>query len=60
MKRMAKFLVALAGAATQIVSLGILSGNAKGVATSLVSLLTAVAVFLVPNSTPLHQAGTST
>jgi hypothetical protein len=48
--RAAKFLTALAGAAAQAVSLGLVSGTARSWATVVIGVLTAGAVFLVPNA----------
>ncbi len=50
MKRAAKFFTALAGAAAQIVTLGVVSGDAQHWLTVAVSALTAIAVFMVPNT----------
>lgn len=47
--RIAKFLAALAGAAAQAVSLGLVDGDARSWMTVAIGLLTAVAVYLVPN-----------
>lgn len=47
--RIAKFLTALAGAAAQLVALGLVDGTTQGVLTVAISVLTAAAVFLVPN-----------
>jgi hypothetical protein len=47
--RMAKFLAALAGAATQAVSLGLVEGTARSWATVIIGVLTAGAVYLIPN-----------
>lgn len=49
--RVAKFLAALAGAAAQAIALGLATGTARGVLTVGISVLTAAAVFLVPNTT---------
>ena len=49
MKRIAKFLTALAGAGTQIVALGLVEGDAQHWVAVLVGLLTAAAVYAVPN-----------
>lgn len=49
--RIAKFLTALAGAAAQAVNLGLVSGDAQHWATILIGVLTAGAVFAVPNAT---------
>lgn len=48
----AKFLTALAGAAAQVVSLGLATGTARNALTVAISVLTAAAVFLVPNQPP--------
>lgn len=47
--RIAKFLTALAGAAAQLVALGLIDGQAENVASIAIGVLTATAVFLVPN-----------
>ena len=47
--RIAKFLTALAGAAAQAVTLGLISGTARSWATVVIGVLTAAAVYLVPN-----------
>lgn len=47
--RIAKFLTALAGAAAQAIALGLLDGTARNWITVLISVLTAAAVYLVPN-----------
>jgi len=47
--RVAKFLTALAGAGAQILALGLLTGPAQGWLTAAISVITAAAVFLVPN-----------
>lgn len=48
--RIAKFLTALAGAAAQAVTLGLISGTARSWATVVIGMLTAGAVYLVPNA----------
>lgn len=48
-RRIAKFLTALAGAAAQAVSLGLIDGDARSWATIIIGVLTAGAVYLVPN-----------
>lgn len=48
-QRIAKFLTALAGAAAQVVALGLLDDRAQAIASAAISVLTAAAVFLVPN-----------
>ena len=48
--RIAKFLTALAGAAAQAVSLGLVDGDARSWATVIIGILTAAAVYLVPNA----------
>lgn len=47
--RIAKFLTALAGAAAQAVSLGLVDGAAQNWLTVAIGVLTAAAVYLVPN-----------
>jgi hypothetical protein len=47
--RIAKFLTALAGAAAQLVALGLIDGPAENIAAVAIGVLTATAVFLVPN-----------
>ncbi len=47
--RIAKFLTALAGAAAQVISLGLVDGTTQNMLTVGISALTAVAVFVVPN-----------
>lgn len=47
--RIAKFLTALAGAAAQVIALGLVDGTAQSALTVAISVLTAAAVFLVPN-----------
>lgn len=49
MKRIAKFLTALAGAGTQLVVLGLVEGDAEHWVAVIVGVLTAAAVYLVPN-----------
>lgn len=49
--RVAKFLAALAGAAAQALSLGLVSGTTRGWLTVVIGVLTAAAVYLVPNQT---------
>ena len=51
-QRAAKFLVALAGAATQVITLGLVAGTAAQWTGLGVGLLTAAAVYLVPNQAP--------
>lgn len=48
-QRIAKFLTALAGAGAQVLALGLLDDKAQAVASAAIAVLTAVAVFLVPN-----------
>lgn len=47
--RIAKFLTALAGAGAQIIALGLADGTASKWLTVIISILTASAVYLVPN-----------
>lgn len=48
-RRIAKFLTAVAGAAAQLLALGLISGPAENVVSIAIGVLTALAVFLVPN-----------
>jgi len=48
-KRIAKFLTALAGAGAQLVNLGLIGGRAQNAVSVAIGVLTAAAVFLVPN-----------
>jgi hypothetical protein len=48
-RRIAKFLTALAGAGAQLLALGLIEGRAENVASIAIGILTAAAVFLVPN-----------
>jgi hypothetical protein len=48
-RRVAKFLTALAGAGAQVLALGLLDDRAQAVASAVIAVLTAAAVFLVPN-----------
>jgi hypothetical protein len=48
-KRIAKFLTALAGAGAQLVALGLLGEDVENWVSVGIGLLTAVAVFMVPN-----------
>lgn len=48
-RRIAKFLTALAGAGAQILSLGLVDGNARDWLSVSIGLATAAAVYLVPN-----------
>lgn len=50
--RIAKFLTALAGAGAQIIALGMVDGTAENVVSVTIGILTAAAVFLVPNQQP--------
>lgn len=50
MGRAAKFLTALAGAGAQIISQGLVDGTAAAWLGVLVGVLTAAAVYLVPNT----------
>lgn len=47
--RIAKFLAALAGAAAQAVNSGLIDGDARNWLTVVIAVLTAAAVYLVPN-----------
>lgn len=47
--RIAKFLTALAGAGAQLVALGLIDGAAENAVSVGIGVLTALAVFLVPN-----------
>lgn len=47
--RIAKFLTAMAGAAAQIVALGLLDAKAESMVAVGISIVTALAVFMVPN-----------
>lgn len=48
-KRIAKFLTALAGAAAQLVALGLLGEDIENWVSIGIGVVTALAVFLVPN-----------
>jgi hypothetical protein len=48
-QRIAKFLTALAGAGAQVLALGLLDDKAQAIASAGIAVLTAAAVFLVPN-----------
>ena len=48
--RTAKFLTALAGAAAQLLAAGLVAGDAAQGLTVAIGVLTAVAVYLVPNA----------
>jgi hypothetical protein len=48
-RRIAKFLTALAGAGAQILALGLLDDSAEKWVSVAIGVLTAAAVFLVPN-----------
>ena len=48
--RIAKFLTALAGAGAQIIALGLVDGTAERWLTVIISVLTAAAVYTVPNA----------
>lgn len=50
MQKVAKFLTALAGAGAQLVGFGLVSGDAQSYLSIGIGLLTAVAVYLVPNA----------
>jgi len=54
----AKFLTALAGALAQALTLGLVAGAARGWATVVVGVLTAAAVYLVPNQPATGPATT--
>jgi len=54
--RIAKFLTALAGAAAQAISLGLVDGDARNWVTVIIGVVTAAAVYLVPNQ-PVAEAG---
>lgn len=47
--RAAKFLTAMAGAAAQVVALGLVDGTMSSWLTVIIGVLTAAAVYLVPN-----------
>lgn len=47
--RIAKFLTALAGGGAQLLALGLVDGRAENIANIVIGILTALAVFLVPN-----------
>lgn len=49
MKRVAKFLTALAGAGAQLIALGLVEGDTQHWVAVTVGVLTATAVYLVPN-----------
>lgn len=48
-QRIAKFLTALAGAGAQVLALGLFDDKAQAAVSACIAVLTAVAVFLVPN-----------
>jgi hypothetical protein len=48
-RRIAKFLTALVGAAAQVLALGLLDATAQSMVSVGIAVLTAVAVFMVPN-----------
>lgn len=48
-RRIAKFLTALAGAAAQILALGLLDEGTENIVSIGIGIVTALAVFLVPN-----------
>lgn len=54
--RIAKFLTALAGAAAQAISLGLVDGDARNWATVIIGVITAAAVYLVPNQPEAEAA----
>lgn len=56
-KRVAKFLAALAGAAAQLAAMGLVDGQAQQFLSLAVGILTAAAVFLVPNSSGVLDGG---
>ena len=49
MKRVAKFLTALAGAGAQAITLGLVDGHARDWLSIALGIATAAAVYLVPN-----------
>lgn len=49
MSKIAKFLTALAGAGAQLITFGLITGTAQNVVSVATGLLTAIAVYLVPN-----------
>jgi hypothetical protein len=55
--RIAKFLTALAGAGAQLIALGLVDGAAENITSVAIGLLTAGAVFLVPNQEVAGEAG---
>lgn len=52
MHQAAKFLVALAGAVTQIIGQGLIDGDAAQWLSIIAGVLTAIAVYMVPNAKP--------
>jgi len=52
MRQAAKFLTALAGAGAQIISLGLVKGTTEQWMSVAIGLLTAAAVYMVPNQPP--------
>lgn len=50
-QRAAKFLTALAGAGAQVIALGLVEGDARSWLSVGMGIVTAAAVYLVPNST---------
>lgn len=56
-RSIAKFLTALAGAGAQILALGLIDGPAEQWVTIAIGVLTAAAVFLVPNQEVASEAG---
>ena len=52
---LAKFLAALAGVAAQAITIGLATGDVAKWVTLAVSLLTAAAVYIVPNQPPAPQ-----
>jgi hypothetical protein len=55
-RRVAKFLTALAGAGAQVLSLGLIGGHAREWVSVGLGLVTAAAVYLVPNEPPTAPA----
>lgn len=55
--RVAKFITALAGAGAQVVASGLVDSEAEHWVNIAVAVLTAIAVFLVPNQEVSGEAG---
>jgi hypothetical protein len=55
-RRVAKFLTALAGAGAQVAALGLVDGPAETWLSVGIGILTAAAVFLVPNQEASREA----